>query len=299
MQDVLKRDARFIKTKAAVVLNTSSGSCDESSLHAVVERIRSAGIETIRTWCGDGDMLSNALQEVRRYKPRLLVVLGGDGTIRSAAQICGATNPLLLTLPGGTLNVLSTKLHGRNTWSQILDAALSSPHAVPVSGGQAGGKQFFVGAIVGSHTAFVHAREALRRGDVSGLLEHGAAALTTPLNDGIEYQLDDGAWRAGGALLITCPLASEIVDTNEPALEVTVVTIDDAYKALNLLLSTTLGTWRDDPAVTCVKTKCVKVRSTQPLEAALDGEPMSFGRHLEVHHTKRAFTALCAKKTER
>ena len=50
----------------------------------------------------------------------MLVVLGGDVTIRTAAEACTGTNTYLLPLPGGTLNMLPRALYGDTSWQDTL-----------------------------------------------------------------------------------------------------------------------------------------------------------------------------------
>src|ERR1700752_4342321 len=46
--------------------------------------------------------LDAAISSAVQAAPDLLVVLGGDGTARVAAERCGPDGPLLAALPGGT-----------------------------------------------------------------------------------------------------------------------------------------------------------------------------------------------------
>ena len=66
----------------------------------------------------------------------VLVVLGGDGTISSAAAKCAAAGRLLIPLPGGTMNMLPKALYGDRTWPVALADTLSDPKVHVVSGGK-------------------------------------------------------------------------------------------------------------------------------------------------------------------
>ena len=57
----------------------------------------------------------------------MLVVLGGDGTIRTAAEACTGTDTYLLPLPGGTLNMLPRALYGDVSWHDALRTTLPAP----------------------------------------------------------------------------------------------------------------------------------------------------------------------------
>ena len=47
-----------------------------------------------------------AVADALARAPDLLVVLAGDGTARSAANVAGPSGPLVAPLPGGTMNML-------------------------------------------------------------------------------------------------------------------------------------------------------------------------------------------------
>jgi diacylglycerol kinase family enzyme len=60
--------------------------------------VRGAGVTNCETWCGQADQIKRAFAEAATHKLGLLIVLGGDGTIRTAAEACTATGTYLLPL---------------------------------------------------------------------------------------------------------------------------------------------------------------------------------------------------------
>ena len=90
----LYRAAPALSTlEVGAVINTASGSCDadaEIDLAMISER---AGLPLVRIWCASGADLAPALGEAKDEALDLLIVLGGDGTIRSAAALCAAEGP--------------------------------------------------------------------------------------------------------------------------------------------------------------------------------------------------------------
>jgi diacylglycerol kinase family enzyme len=92
--------------KVGAVINTSSGGCDADSEAEMRHIFKSAGVTNYKTWCGESHQMERAFAEAATEKPKMLAVLGGDGTIRTAAEACTGTDTSLLPLPGGTLNML-------------------------------------------------------------------------------------------------------------------------------------------------------------------------------------------------
>lgn len=153
--------------------------------------------------------LTAALAEFAAAKVDLLVIDGGDGTVREvltcAAEPFGARLPPLAVLPSGKTNALALDLGAPRGWS--LDAALESARAAriarrrPIDVFRAGdpaplGRGFLFGAGV-----FVRATELAQRTHRLGAFDDLAigltlaAALTRTLFGGAR-----GPWRVGEAM---------------------------------------------------------------------------------------------------
>ena len=92
----------------------------------------------------------------------ILIVLGGDGTIRSAAEKLLGKATILVPLPGGTMNMLPKALYGARPWKTALTDTLANPEIHDISGGMVGDHAFFVAALFGAPTLWADAREAAR-----------------------------------------------------------------------------------------------------------------------------------------
>ena len=75
--------------KVGVIINASSGGYDLECEHKMLDILKGAGIVEAKVWCGDADEMERSFTEAARQKLEVLVVLGGDGTIRTAAEACG------------------------------------------------------------------------------------------------------------------------------------------------------------------------------------------------------------------
>jgi len=87
--------------KVGVIINASSGGYDLECEHKMLDILKGAGIVDAKIWCGDTDQMERSFTEATRRKLEVLVVLGGDGTIRTAAERCGAERSYLIPLPRG------------------------------------------------------------------------------------------------------------------------------------------------------------------------------------------------------
>src|SRR6059058_1515215 len=136
--------------KVGAIINTSSGGCDSESEAEMLDILKSAGVTNCKALCGESHQIERAFAEAATHKPKVLVVLGGDGTIRTAAEACTGTDTYLLPLPGGTLNMLPRALYGDVAWQDALRSTLATPLTKALSGGRTGDELFFVAAVAGA-----------------------------------------------------------------------------------------------------------------------------------------------------
>jgi len=278
--------------RLGVLLNTESGSCDLAAEQAVEEGLRSAGLQAERIWCGGGAEVDRSLDEAMAAALDVLIVLGGDGTIRAAAQRCGPGGPLLAPLPGGTMNMLPKTLYGERTWSEALRDTLAAPVVQEVHGGEVEGHQFFVAALFGEPTRIAEAREAVREGDLPGAISKGVAALRSSLSSEISYRF--GAEPAGSAeaVAIMCPLTSAVLADEEEVLEAAAIDVDGPLDAVRLGLAAAFADWRDDATVERAKVTQAELSHSGDIPALLDGERFMLGRRATVRLVRGAFRAI-------
>jgi diacylglycerol kinase family enzyme len=177
--------------KVGVIINASSGGYDLECEHKMLDILKGAGIVEAKIWCGDADEMERSFTEATRRKLEVLVVLGGDGTIRTAAERCGAERSYLIPLPGGTMNMLARALYGDMSWEDALDKTLAAPSAKALSGGRVADKQFFIAAIVGGPTLWTEARESLRERDIGDAIEKGTAAFRNMFETKVRYFISE------------------------------------------------------------------------------------------------------------
>lgn len=278
--------------KIAAVANVASGRCSRGTGEALRELLARHDLKPAELWYGLGADLDAALDRVLAQRPDVLIVLGGDGTIRTAAQRCDPSGPLLVPLPGGTMNILPRALYGPGGWRQSLEAVLTSPQVRSVTGAAAGGRRFFAAAIFGGPSLLQEAREAVRYGEFGRAAQKGVAALRSALDRELICLWDGQDGAKGEAVAVLCPLASRRLAPSEPRLEAAVVHPEGPVDALRLVLSAAFRDWRADPDVRCAKASRIEVLGNGPFPGLLDGERFTFDGALQVELVPDAFLAL-------
>jgi Sphingosine kinase and enzymes related to eukaryotic diacylglycerol kinase len=281
--------------KFGAINNTSSGGCDSESEAEIFDILKDAGVTKCKTWCGESDQIERAFAEAATHKPRILVVLGGDGTIRTAAEACTGTDTYLLPLPGGTLNMLPRALYGDVSWQDALRTTLAAPSTKTLSGGRTGGELFFVAAIVGAPGLWMEARESLRERDIDDAVEKRAVAFQAMFDTKIRYSISPGTGGEADVLAVICPLVSEEMLESEQALEAAGIEVENAAELLGLATAAAFGKWRDDESVTLTKTRQVTVQSNRDISLFLDGEKVKAGSIAEITFVPSAVNVIVPK----
>ena len=268
--------------KVGAIINTSSGGCDSDSEAEMLDILKDAGVTDCKIWSGESDKIERAFAEAAAYEPRALVVLGGDGTIRTGAETCTGTGIYLLPLAGGTLNMLPRALYGDVSWQDALKSTLAAPSIKALSGGRTGDELFFVAAIVGAPGLWMEARESLRERDIRNAVGKSAVAFQTMFETKIRYSISPETSGEAEVLAITCPLVSEEMSDAEQAFEAAAIDIENATQLVGLATAAAFGKWRDNESVTLTKTRHVTVQSSKDIPLFLDGERVNVGEKAEI-----------------
>jgi diacylglycerol kinase family enzyme len=283
---------RLSELKVGAIINTSSGGCDLESEGKLLNILTRAGIVEPKTWCGAADQMERSFAEATGQKLEVLIVLGGDGTIRRGAEACTKEGPYLVPLPGGTMNVLPRALYGNVSWEDTLKNTLAAPSAIVLSGGRVRDKQFFVAAIVGAPSLWAEARESIREGDIVDAIEKGRVAFQTMFERKVQYLISEEIKGEAEALALICPLISEEMSDSEQALEAAVVDVENAADVIGLATAAALGKWRDDRNILLTKTKRVSVQSSKDIPAILDGERVNLGRSADIDFVSKTVNVI-------
>ena len=278
--------------KVGAIINTSSGGCDPESETEMLDILKDAGVTNCKTWCREADQMERAFAEAATHKPEVLIVLGGDGTIRNAAEACAKTDTYLLPLPGGTLNMLSRALYGELSWQDALKNAVADPDIKALSAGRTGDELFFVAAIVGAPGLWMEARESIRERQIVDAVEKSAVAFHAMFDTKIQYSISSETTGEAEILAIICPLVSQEMSDAEQALEAAAIDVESAAELFWLATAAAFGKWRDDQSVTLTKTHQVTVQSSKEIPLFLDGERVKVGNNAEITFVPRAVNVI-------
>jgi diacylglycerol kinase family enzyme len=289
-------DIRLSELKVGAIINTSSGGCDLESEQKMLSILKGAGVAEPKMWCGEADHMEPSFAEAAGQKLKVLIILGGDGTIRTAAEVCAQEGPNLIPLPGGTMNMLPRALYGDVSWEDALKNTLIAPSAKVLSGGRIADKQFFIAAIVGAPVLWAEVRESIREGDIVDAIEKGSVAFRKLFETKVQYLISGEIKGEAEAVALICPLISEEMSDSEQALEAAVIDVESAGEVIGLATTAAFGKWRDDRNILLTKTKRVGVQSSKDIPAILDGEKVNLGRSAQIDFVSRAVNVLVPAK---
>jgi diacylglycerol kinase family enzyme len=287
---------RLSELKVGAIINTSSGGCESESEQKMLSILKRAGVVEPKMWCGGADHMEPSFADATEQKLEVLVVLGGDGTIRTAAEACAGKGPFLIPLPGGTMNMLPRALYGDVSWEDALKNALTAPSVKVLSGGRIADKQFFIAVIVGAPALWAEPRESIREGDIVDAIEKGSVAFRNMFETKVQYTISEEIKGEAEAVALICPLISEEMSDSEQALEAAVIDVESAAELIGLATTAAFGKWRDNRNILLTKTKRVGVQSGKDIPATLDGESINLGTSAEIDFVSRALTVIVPAK---
>jgi len=215
----------------------------------------------------------------------VIVVLGGDGTARSAAEAAPDNSPPMILLPGGTLNVLPRALYGDLAWPEALAAALERGRVRRLVGGFANGAPFFVAAMFGAPTLLARAREAVREGKYISAIKRFRHFGKRAFARGLRARPERMKMRKAEAIGVLCPSYSGAVEGEH----LEWVRLDTARLVdfVRVGLRALGPGWRDDPAVELRRCRQGDIVSLGVIPAVLDGEPRTFVSRVKITYNAR------------
>jgi diacylglycerol kinase family enzyme len=255
----------------------------------------------------DGSGLCTACTEAIRDKPDALIVLGGDGTCRTAAAMAAEQNVPIVLLPGGTMNVLPKRIWGGETLEQVLEmVAKREIEAGKLDMGVANGNAFFVAAMFGLMPALARVREKFRGANTRETLNAlGALAGASRhvLKSSVRIRAEElkEARRTAG-LIVTVGDADRLLpwrQTEEDfrAFECVALNLDSWRDAGRIAFKTLRhGDWRGDSKIDNFTTRALTAEAGRSTWLTLDGEPVRLKGPVEVLYKKNALTVIAPKQ---
>jgi diacylglycerol kinase family enzyme len=286
------KSIRLSELNFGVIINTSSGGCDSGSEAQLLSILEGAGVTKCKTWCGQANQMEQAFAEAAAQQLEALIVLGGDGTIRTAAGACSRRGIYLLPLPGGTMNMLPRALYGEESWENALKNTLAHPVTKVLSGGRVENNQFFVAAIAGVPALWAETRESIREGDIVDAIKTGAVAFQGMFSTRIQYSISSETKGEAEVIAVICPLISQQMSESEQALEAAVISLENATELIRFATAAAVGKWRDGGNITLNKTTRVTLQSSTDIPIFLDGERVKLGNKAEISFVPKAVSVI-------
>ncbi len=268
-------------SRVEVVVNTASGSVSAQAPDEMRALLSELGLKSNVCAPESGD-LTRCLRDAVDADPDLLIILAGDGTARTAAEMAGPDGPVIAPLPGGTMNMLPYAVYGVTPWQDALRGALETGRERPIGGGRIDGRNFLVAAILGSPALWAPAREAVRERRLTLAWRRSQRAWARAFSGRLRYALDGGPRGKAEALAFLCPLASKIMSDTDQALEAAVIDPKSVIDAARIGLNALVSDWRVDPSVETHPCQTAGVWSAGRIPAVLDGEPVRLGSTAKV-----------------
>lgn len=275
-----------------VVVNVASGSVQPDAPQKMSALLSELGFSA-KVHAPAGAELAKQLQDSVAAAPDLLVILAGDGTARTAAELAGPDGPLIAPLPGGTMNMLPHAVYGVTPWEEALTSILKDGFEKPIGGGEIDGHSFLVAAILGSPALWAPAREAVREGKVKVAVHKARLAWRRAFSGRLRYALDAGPRGKAEALAFLCPLASKALDDDEQALEAAVIDPRSVMDAARIGMNALVNDWRNDPSVETARCRTAGVWAAGRIPAVLDGEPTRIASTSKVIWRPKVARVLC------
>jgi diacylglycerol kinase family enzyme len=277
--------------RVRAVVNPASGGVSAESADELAGLFAEHGLDYAAAAASGGE-LEEAVRAAVDADPDLVVVLGGDGTARLVAEMCGPSGPLVAPLSGGTMNKLGRAIYGPKPWREALTEVLAHGEARWMPAGEIGGHSFYCSAVLGSPALWARAREAFRARTLTRAWRYARVAARRAFLARLRYDFDGAEIGRGLAIGLICPSVSRALDKEAHALEAAVLDLRDVKGGVRLALSNFFGDWREDPDVTVRPCKLGRVWARDPIPGMLDGEFFRFGRQTQISFQPHAFRAL-------
>lgn len=295
------------KTQFAAVVNRASGYVGEKSpahVQAMLENAAHSRLCDLKFL--DPDDILEGLKDAFEGPCGGVIVLGGDGTARCAAEFAMKHDKPLIPLPGGTMNLLPRKLYGERGPADALRAALDGQRAL-IDAGQADDRLFFLSAAFGFAPDMTRAREAFR--GQTGLdalprvLSFARRALADAFHMNVLFGVDgEEPGREAELLVVALGGLSHLMELKVDEdvgrkFECIASDVHDLGEAARLGFNALTQRWREDPgvAIDCTEQVRVKLKEEDPY-GVLDGEPMKLKCEFDVRYLKDAIPVLAPAK---
>lgn len=256
----------------ALLINLSSGSASDIS-QEITTMMTDKGHSAPECFISEGEKIAEQFNALKASKPDLIIVFGGDGTCRSAAEIAREYDVPLIALPGGTMNILPRELYKTIEWKEALKLALDQKEPRWHKAGLLNGSPFYCGAIIGAPTRMANVRESVRQGQLSEAvtaIPKVVEAVTE--GDTFSYHVDGNPTDLqANAILLSFPSNPENYE-GEPEMEMASVMPLSVGELLKVGAQSLLMDWRESENIDSKRIRSLEIDGQGRFETLLDGE---------------------------
>jgi diacylglycerol kinase family enzyme len=263
--------------RALVLLNEKAGSVGPKAGAQLVEILTASGVEQF-TIVDATKMSSRHFQRASQFDA--IIVLGGDGTARYAADLAPRNGPPLILLPGGTLNILPKALYGELPWPEAIKAVLERGVERRLPVGRANGESFYVAGLFGPTTLLALARESVREGKPLKALQRLRHALNRSFTRSIRARAGTGKMRKAEGIGVLLPSFSGGIESDH--LEWVRLDAKHLLDLARVSLRAITAGWRNDSTVEISNCKTGHIYASGIIPATLDGEPRTFLSYVRI-----------------
>ncbi|WP_416876998.1 diacylglycerol/lipid kinase family protein [Litorimonas sp.] len=262
----------IIFKKPALLINLSSGSATDIS-EEITKMMTEKGHSAPDCFISEGDEISEQFKALKASKPDLIIVFGGDGTCRSAAEIAREDDIPLIALPGGTMNILPRELYKTIEWKEALSLALSQKEPRWHKAGLLNGSPFYCGAIIGAPTRMANVRENVRQGQLSEAVT-AIPKVVESVTEGktFSYHVDGNPTDLqANAILLSFPSDAEN-SQGDPEMDMASVMPLSVGELLKVGAQSLLMDWRESENIDSKRIRLLEIKGQGRFETLLDGE---------------------------
>lgn len=284
-----------LAAKALVFFNEKAGSVGPNDREKLVEALNTVEIGQYAL-IDAAEISRDLFKHAKDFD--VIIVLGGDGTARAAAELAPRDCPPLVLLPGGTLNILPKALYGDLAWPEALAAAVDRGVVKRLPVGRANGEAFYVAALFGGTTQLVHVREAVREGKPLTAWRRLRIAMRRSFNRSLHARAGRDRMTKTEAIGVLLPSFSGGLEADD--LEWVRLEARHFLDLARVSLRAITAGWRNDPAIEIRRCRTGDVDAAFGyVHATLDGEPRRFYSRVHIKYDSHGPSVLALEQSGR
>ena len=260
-----------------LIVNAKSGSNSDTAVEALRAALDERGIEIAR----QVDFPEMDLPDARDLDAagvEHLIIFTGDGSLNAAIASVAGWSGKVLVLPGGTMNLLSIRLHGEDaTMEEILDRfARGATRPVRPLMACCEKGEALAGLLVGPGTAWVNVREAMRDFDIAGVATGAGEALAESTTGSRVRLIEPATGHEDGYPLIE-------ITPSDRGMQVDGFRSEGAGDVLQQSWALLRRRFREGPheRLGLLDRMVIENCAGEPVEVLIDGEPATLGPQAE------------------